>query len=499
MTSRRRAFALPRRRWRVLGLVAVVAVALVLVRAGEGGDPGPPPQSALALVPRDALVVLHASTDRDRPPVAAARRLAERFAAWPGLRERIREGLVPRGCPPLEGIGDEVALALVPDGAGRASTLALVEVGARDAGPPLRRCGGQQVRRLGRFLAIGRPGVVRAARALHERRPGARSFARQPLVRDLTEGLPRDRVLDAWVTRDGLRRVLVPRGGLAATVAALVDRPGLAGAAVAVAPGDGGARIVVRTRGAAPGRASFTPASTTSAPAGALASLRTVDPLGDLRRILAAAGERDAQALLRRATTATARLVADGSSRLRRDLVDAVRGSSELVLLPGGRGLSAAMAVVVPVTDGARARAALRSLHDRVPAIAGRRLRRTTVAGRSAWTLEWRDGVRLGYLVVGNRVILFTRPGAAREVLRPRRRLSAVDGFGRTTATGGKPVMSIGFLDFQRLLRVVGAPGLADRPAYAAVEGDLAAIRAVGMVSRASGGDTTASIDLWIP
>jgi hypothetical protein len=74
-----------------------------------------------------------------------------------------------------------------------------------------------------------------------------------------------------------------------------------------------------------------------------------------------------------------------------------------------------------------------------------------------------------------------------------------VDGFGRTTATGGKPVMSIGFLDFQRLLRVVGAPGLADRPAYAAVEGDLAAIRAVGMVSRASGGDTTASIDLWIP
>jgi hypothetical protein len=59
--------------------------------------------------------------------------------------------------------------------------------------------------------------------------------------------------------------------------------------------------------------------------------------------------------------------------------------------------------------------------------------------------------------------------------------------------------MSIGFLDFSQLLRIAERTGLATLPEYRSARSDLARVRAVGMVSRAQGGETTAEIDLWIP
>lgn len=499
--------ALPRRRWRVLALVALTVLVLVLVRAlPSGRDTTPPPQTALGLVPADALVVVHASTDRRRDPVAALARTVGRFGSWPALRDRLLDGLTPEGCPPLRAVGREAVLALVPTGRGRAGSLILVDAPidghghGRAAEAEARRCGRHEVRRLGRFLAIGTPTAVAAAVALHERRPGERSFVRRRTFAALSDGLPADRVVDAWFTTAGLRRVVAPQGGLLGAMATLLDRPDLEGVVLALTPDRDGARIVVRSRGARPGRAPASPTAP-AAPAGALGDLVTPDPVGAVQRLLAITGDREAATLVRRLTTyVTARTTgADGSSRLRRDVLDALRGPSELVLTAGGRRTAAAMAVVVPVTDGARAGRALRALHAHVAGLAGSPVRARRVAGRPSWSVRLGPDRWLGYLVDGNRVIAWSRPSAARAVLRQGRRLGDVEAYRRTTGADEKSVMSVGFLDFRQLLRAAERSGLAARPEYVAVRGDLARVRAVGMVSRASGGDTTASIDLWIP
>ena len=77
----------------VAGVVVVLAVALALLSGGDDGTTkGAPPASAAAtLVPADALVYVHLSTDRDRAETRAAAKLAATFPSWPALRDVFTE------------------------------------------------------------------------------------------------------------------------------------------------------------------------------------------------------------------------------------------------------------------------------------------------------------------------------------------------------------------------------------------------------------------------
>ncbi|WP_320669917.1 hypothetical protein [Patulibacter defluvii] len=492
-----------RRRGPLLVLLAALAAAVVLALRGCGDDPPPAATPSLSLVPADALVAIHVSTDRERPAVATIERRLRAFPGWTALRDRLLRGLSAPGCDrPVERVaGREATLAIVPTGSQQAASLILVDTGRahRRAAPV--RCGPSEARYLGRYLVVTTPAVMDRVRRLHERhRAGApdRSLAALPLHRRLVGGLPRDRVADVWLSVAGVRRVLAPRAGLLGALAVLLDRPSLQGVALSLGPRADGARVVVRSRGAAAGSGTAAAApGRATAPAGAIGTVLTGDPLGAVQRLLAVTGDQRALGELRRWSTVAGQVDAATGGRWRHDLVDAIRGPSELVLLPSGGRSGTAMALALPVTDGARAGAALRLVARR--GAAGGRVVRGSIGGRLAWSGRLAGGTRLGYLVDGNRVIAFTSRAAAAALLTDGPRIDAGEGWRRTIAGARKPGMSIGFLDFSQLLRTAERTGLAGLPEYRAARADLARVRAVGMVSRATGGETTAEIDLWIP
>jgi len=200
--------------------VALSTLSVVALAGCGGKDVSPPPNDAAKLVPRDALVYVHVSADTSRDATKAALKLAKRF---PGFA-RYRDDLLKRlGC----GRGEkDIALALLSSKTGTARSMVIVDGGKR-------RCGAKD----------------RPARG--------ESLADDPLYARTLKSLPADRVADAWVTRDGVRRLLAPQDGLLGVVGSLLNQPRLRAVAASASPdGEHRARIVVRsvlTPGTAPG------------------------------------------------------------------------------------------------------------------------------------------------------------------------------------------------------------------------------------------------------
>lgn len=505
--------SLPSRRRIVAAVVLAVALAttaVVLLLVG-GRDAPTPAASALRLVPDDALVVVHVSTDSERSAVEQAQRRLAGFSGWAGLRDRALRALSPAGCGRVRTLGGhEALLAIVPTGKGRAAALVVVDTGKEHQHADAVRCGAHRARYLGRFRVVGTPEAVAIAQRLHAGTAG-RSLSAQPLYRRLMAKMPADRVADAWLSPDGVRRVLAPRGGLVGAVAGLLDRPGLRGMVLAATPSSTGFTLTVRAQAVPGPGAPFDPGGPTAAPAGAIGALRTSDPLAAVSRLLALAGDAggtdDVVPLL---STLITRIDREAGGAVTRDVLDAVRGPSELILLPPARRTAGAgLVVVVPVTDGKRAGAALRRIRAQVarqlvPAStrtgnSSRLVRRTTIAGRTAWTLRVPGGARIGYLVDGNRLLAFNTAAAAAAVLRPGRRLSATPGWAATAHESENRVMSIGFLDFSMLLRAAERTGIATLAEYRAAKAQLARVRAVGLRTRSQGNESTADVDVRIP
>lgn len=300
--------------------------------------------------------------------------------------------------------------------------------------------------------------------------------------------------------------MLAPRRGVGGALAALLDQPGLQGLVVAATPTGSGLRLTVHSRAPRGSGQPFDSQTATAAPASAIGSLLTNDPAGAASRFLTVTGDggisSDLGPLLTRLTTDADR--ADGG-RLQRDLLGAVRGPSEVILMPpSGREATAALVVVVPVTDGGRAGSALASVRTRAAAALTppgqrRRFRRTTVAGRTAWILRIPGRGTIGYLIDRNRVLGFSSSRAAAAVLAPGTRLSAGRSWRQEAGERSKRVMSIGFLDFSELLRVAEQTGIGTLAEYRAVRQDLQRVRAVGLQTRTQGDETIADVDLRIP
>src|SRR4051812_12718565 len=71
-------------------LLLVVVAVVALARGGDGGgSPAPPAADAAKLVPSNALVYVHLSTDRGRSATGDAAKVADRFPSWPALRDGI--------------------------------------------------------------------------------------------------------------------------------------------------------------------------------------------------------------------------------------------------------------------------------------------------------------------------------------------------------------------------------------------------------------------------
>lgn len=500
-----------RRTVAALGAVVLLAVTAVVFLAGSGDDDDAPVASAATrLVPADALVYLHLSTDGDRRATRDAERLAQRF---PGF-ERIRATIIRQLTAPSCGVrvsdlrGDEAALALLDTGGGgTAGSLVLLDTGrGPDPGERDRTCGAVQTTRIGRFLVVGQPQTLQIARNLA--RGKGRALADTTLYRRATAALPAGRVVDAWVSRDGVRRLLAPQGGLLGAAGTLLDQPGLTGAAVGLTAQDDGARFTVRTaldpkrKGAATFRA-FMPRRQADVPQGALAYLGVSGVSTGLQRVLRVAGA-DAGGgaftglgpLLQRAREQLGRQV---GSALEADLLELFRGEVGLSLTPG---LPApTLTVTVATRDEAGTARTLRALEAplaRILAPAGRDTPSWTHRGGIA-SLRLAAGIELHYALDADRLILATRRSGVEAVRSAGGRLTASEAWRRTIGTAPPSVSSLLFLDLSQLLRLAEQTGLNDASAYRIVRDDLGKVRAVGARSTVDADETTAEILLSIP
>jgi hypothetical protein len=517
------------RRRRVLALLAgalvVAGLAVVALRAFGGDEP--PADGAARLAPKDTLVWVHLSTDRDRGAVERASDLAGRFGSYERLRDTILRRLAGTGrrvsAEDVEPwLGDEAALALVDAGGATAGSLVVVAVTDEEAArrfldrnparSATRRYKGDRVDEFGAvnaafkdgYLLIGQSATVTAA--LDRANGRGEALTDDPTYRQTTAGLPEGRVADAYVSAAGLRRLLVPQGDVLGTLSVLLDRPGLQGVALSAEPEDDRLRLTARSalRGGRPARP-FTPRLTDDVPADALAYLGVSGISGALGNLVASA-----------AGGANAGGVGPLLQRLRRELGRQTGGALErdlLALLDGEVAIAIRRATPAPtlalmtaVEDEERTAGVLRRLQaplvrlltpegEAAPAWGSEDLG----DGVRAWTLSTPAGPGITYAVFDGRLVLATATDGIRWIKDADDGLSGSGAFEDVTTGRPDEVTSLGFLDFSQLLELGEQTGLNDSRAYLAARDDLQKIHAVGVSSYGGEGETTAEILLSIP
>lgn len=476
-----------------LVLVALLAASAGLLARGSGdGEDRPPATATLKLIPARALVVVHLSTDRERDAVARARRLVARLPSWPRLREDVLRRLDAPGC----GIdmrrepGRETALALLPGRGRRATSLILTDAPSTGVTAIPKPCGALVVRKVGDLVAIGEPESVLAAEALHEGR--GRSLAASPVYRRAAAGLPESRVVDAWVSPAGARRLLTPLGGVLGTIGSLLDTPGLRGVAAALVPGDSHARITVRRIA---GRRSASPPFEATlqdrAPRDALAYVASGDLTGALQRLVVLAGPRAGDAL--------PRILAEGGKPLL--TLGELGRESAIVIAPGDTG--PVLTLLARMSDPPRARAAMRALEAPLARLTGAPAEAlfadVRLGGAQARTLSGAAATGLSWALDGKTLIFSTAPSGIASAMQRGGRLTDSRAYRAVNGNLPNPITSLVFLDPNQLLRVGEQTGLGPADALQEIRDDLARVRAVGAHGAGAGDVSTVELSLWIP
>lgn len=475
-------------------LAAVVLGAVLLLTGGSSGSGAPPADRATRLVPADALVYLHLSTDTGRAGTAAAQQLAERFPSYADLRRTLVTRLSAPGCPlPKGALGRsrEAAIALVDTGGGNAGSLVYVDTGS-EAKLPERTCGSIQTGKFGRFLVIGQPQSIVIARQLAAGH--GKTLADDPAYRRTLAELPARRVADVWVSKAGVQRLLEPQGGLLGAAGTLLDQPGLTATAGAVTAEKGGARIVLRSlhgAGAGTGGAfgTFTPTIQREVPDSAFAFLAVKGLSSAATRLLGLGGGR---------TAALAPLLA----RAGRDLLPLAQ------LFSGEVGVSITADTPAPVlTLMTRAKdptAAAATLAAARPKIA--RLLAPTGGPVPEWKrigdgfrLRPAAGVEVNYAVLKDLIVVSTRSSGIAAVRERKGALPDTRQWQAAVGKAEKPVSSLVFLDFNQLLRLGEQTGLNDSGAYLAAKDDLQRLKSIGARSSSEGDESTVELFLSFP
>jgi Protein of unknown function (DUF3352) len=500
-----------RRRRLVAAIAAAAVLALVvgvLVARGSGGGPAIA-NDAARLVPSDALVYVHLSTDRDRGAVEDARKLAARFPSW----DRTRDAILKRLAVTADGredvdtwLGDEMAVALLGSSTGTAGSLLLLQVrdegearsfvargkqqgsSATHRGVRIDRFGAVTAAFVDDFLVLGQSASVRKAIDLAQGR--GTGLATEATFQRLEQRLPGDRVADAYATADGLRRLLVPAGGGLGVAGVLLDRPNLKATALALRAGDPGLQMEVESVVAGRKGREFEPSLTDAVPKGALAYLGTKGLDETATRLGAAAGTAALGDLLRNAGKA---LGEEGARTVQRDLLALLREETAVVILPGVP--APTMLVIAKASDEARTRAAL----DRVSASLPKLVDGATVRKDGDVTVMASGDTEIHAAVFDGRLVLATSEAGIAAARDPDGGIGESDAYDAVVGDPENPVTSVVFLDFSQLLRLGEQTGLNDSRAYLAVKGDLSKVRSLGASSTGNGEDPNTEILFQIP
>jgi hypothetical protein len=449
----------------VVGVLALVAL-LLGSSSGDKAAKGTPPASAAArLVPADALVYVHLSTDTGRAETKAAAQAAASFPSWSKLRDTVIARLQAPGCDQATKAlktADEAALAIFDTGGSRANSLVLVDTGKNHPGATQRGCGTLSSTYVGRFLAIGQPESLQLAGQLAKGQGTSLAAAAGP--KRMFAQLPVDRVVDGWLSADGLRRLLAPQGGLLGAAGVLFDQATLKGAAFGLAAAGDHARLTVRSlldpklakTSTGTGFQPFEPTLAGAVPAGAMAYLGVSNLAPALQRVLAAAGS---------SSGALEPLVGQLSKPL-------------LKLFPGETAVILTAATPAPVLT------LLAAAPD--PAVARAALAGLPAAVRKAFSSAVWDG----------KVAVSTSPKGIAAVRAPGQHLTDTQNWSKTVGNHPDLASSLLFLNFSRLLTLGEETGLGASSAYRSAKADLQKVRAIGASTSGNDSESTAEISL---
>ncbi len=520
---------------------AVAAAVAIIVTSGEAA----PATGAASLVPADALAYIHLSTDPNRLAVKQALQVAARLPDYPLFSGQLmtRLGTIAGGESRVDfkrdirpWLGNEAALALLNAQSSTAGSLIVLDVryaakarafitaaGAASAGAYqgsglYRYRSGTELAFVRHYMVVGQPASVRSAidAAAGRLQPLSANGAYQRAA----TGEPADRVLDAYASPAGVRRLLVPRGGLVAAVGALLYQPTLTGVTVSVSAAAGGAKLRVHSSldpnlqpASGPHNPQFTPTLDNVIPYGSMLLLDVtgldriaphvlqagatggvVPGLGPLLSRLGSALQSEGvnvkgieslfdgeTAVAIGPATTTSKKESSGSP----PLIIVTRTANQSQTATQLANLEVPLSQLFPAPS---------SGSGQVPQFSDR-----LIDGVTAHELSLAPGLQLDYAVFRGLVVISTSLDGIGAVASHVRSLADQPSY--TAALGSRPqqVSSLVFLDFSQLLSLAEQTGLFRGTRYRLLRPDLERIRAVGLSSTRGEADSTAELFLQIP
>jgi hypothetical protein len=502
-----------------IAVLAVGAVVLVASLAGGSDDSGG--DGAVRLVPRDALVYVHARVEPNSEQWRDAGEVVRKLPTLSRVRRRALRAL-SRGDRVLDfdtsvrpWIGDEAALALLPDGQ-RASSLILLGVadqarargflqGAgrareqRYRGFTIRAFGALATAFVDDYLAIGRPAHVRAA--IDTR--GRRSLGDEALFQEAVGKLQtEDPLAYGYAPQQGVSQLLRQQGGLVARVGGLLERPGLRAAAASVHAEPNGLRASVASiliPAVGEDALGFEPTLLSEVPDGTIAYLgaRGLDSIFDQLAEIGAAGS--VERVLGR------ELGSVGRRTLLRAIRPLLGRESALVVSPPAS-LPVISLIVANTSreEGGQVVVALQPLLSRllqapsgaaqVPTLVPRR-----IGGVDAVTLRVSPTLELTYAAFDDKLVVSTSAEGVRQLSGGGASLRANASFAPGLREFLRRPSSVVFLDLRRLTALAERAGLGDTPDYRAVQQDIERVGAVSAVTASKRSAQTAEIFLEVP
>lgn len=516
----------------VLGLVVLVAL-LAFRRSG----PPPPATGAAALVPSDALAYVNVSLDRERPAVRRAVDLAERFPdfslAAAAVQTRLGAILAGGHSVDFSGqigpwLGNEASLALLNTATSAAGSEIVLDVRDRTRARAFLRAQGATARGsyrgtpllvyptgselafVSHFLVVGQDTSVRTA--IDVNAGTTRSLAGSAVYQRAATRESSGRVLDAYASLAGVRRVLTAQGGVFGALGALLYQPALEGVAISLSPSSGGARVQLHSaldpslaRISAPATSAFTPTLQNVIPTGSILMLDVVG-LDRVAPSVLSAGAAAGVAggigpLLSRLGSA---LVSEGVNV--HDLTSIFHGETAVAIVPHAS--SPTLVIVARTAHEAQIRTELAQLQiplvqlftpPNTPAGKAPAFTDTTVAGIPASQLVLSRGLQFDYAVFHGLVVISTSLEGVAAVAQHSHALSSDPGF--RFALGARParLTALVYLDFGRLLALGQQTGFTRGARVTALLGDLEKITSVGLSSTRSPGESSAQLSIRVP
>ncbi len=520
-----------RRLLAAVGAVIVVGLFFALLVPNlpcqfPGGDSCPPDDDAAALVPAAALAYLHANLDPETEEFEAA---TDRAAAIPLLSEQIAS----RALAPIPGLagtggqfasevrpwfGGEAAIAVL-SGARAPQPVFLLEAEDADGArmfasglagdrPRMEEHGGTEVSVAARgvataqlegFLVIG---SLKGVDAVIEAADGdSDSLADDAAATEARDELPEHRFAEAWVSREGVAKLIAGARGQLGTLTPLTEPGATRGVAASLEATDDGYELAIRSlidperAEAAPGFFAafprFEPGLPELLPDDALGYLGFGDPASTIEALLGqasaeapgiAAGFEDLVRALRKR----------GGVDLEGGLLDSLGGEAGVALAPRGRGAGGGAAnlpyleLVADEVDEDAARRALAALQGPLADAGSRDVQapvfdRREIDGVEAHSLRLSPTVELTYAVFGGLVAIATAPDAVAELASGEGGLDDSDLYKRATDGFDDELSLLGYLDLRSLVATAELLGLAEDPLYATFAADFRRLDALGL------------------